>query len=380
MIVSKSRPLSKCIKTKKSKEFNNKYLTLYVNNHCNLNCPFCLIPQKLNLDVSFEEIKDCLDNFNNIKSLFIMGTELSINPEISNQVLLYAKRKKIPIKFGTNGFAPTKNYESLLKGISPKDLEKVTISIDSMDEKIHNTMRNNKNSFSNAMRCMKYLKDRNYDVRVQMTVCDLNYDTIISSIKKLYKNYNIKRFGIHCMSVAGVAKSNKYDHIDPFKWRELLSQCKKLFKKLNLEELTIPIIAMNENELNKYYFNDKNKVKTYINSLMKGDKTYCPKLCPALNQDFYYLMKEKEGWFNTSCQVLSFAKNSFHSKFDTKSKKFILNESSNSEINIINNSPFLCPAIVVETMNPKGYEVDGKGDKLFYVCRHISIPFDEIED
>ena len=67
----------------------------------------------------------------------------------------------------------------MLENINPKDINKITISLDSMDEKIHNTIRNNKQSFANTMRTINYLKNNNYNVRIQMTICDLNYDNII---------------------------------------------------------------------------------------------------------------------------------------------------------------------------------------------------------
>ena len=44
----------------------------------------------------------------------------------------------------------------MLQNIEPSDLNKFTISLDSMNEKIHNTIRNNDKSFSNTMRTMKY--------------------------------------------------------------------------------------------------------------------------------------------------------------------------------------------------------------------------------
>ena len=71
----------------------------------------------------------------------------------------------------------------MLADINPKSIDKITISLDSMNEKIHNRIRNNDKSFFNTIRTINYLNDNGYNIRIQMTICDINYDTIIDSVK-----------------------------------------------------------------------------------------------------------------------------------------------------------------------------------------------------
>lgn len=143
MIVSISNPLINQIKPQK-KIKHKVYITYNICETCNLNCLFCCINDnyhnkksisKDNSDIILNSIKKNFD----IDTIFIMANEPTTQPDLSNHIIKYAIKNNIKIKIVSNGFAPINTYKKMLK-INSKDINKITISLDSMNEKIHNTL------------------------------------------------------------------------------------------------------------------------------------------------------------------------------------------------------------------------------------------------
>lgn len=367
MTISSYNPLIKQISPQK-KIRNKIYITYNICETCNLNCLFCCIndiyhgKKSISIDNS-DTILNELRNDYDIDTIFIMANEPTTQPELANHIMRYAIQNKIKIKIVSNGFAPISIYNKMLENINPKDINKITISLDSMDQKIHNTIRNNKQSFANTMRTINYLKNNNYNVRIQMTICDLNYETIIDSVKELNNNFDINNFAFHCMSVSGRAAKNGLNHLNAFKWRKLVTDLFKLKKKLkNINEFSVPIIAMTENELLKLYFGGDKKL---LNDFLLRKPI---KMCPAINGNNIYLKANNDDVFISRCQILFDNIGEYSYKFDYNHKCFKENL-KNNDFEIINRSSTLCPVILTELNTKKDYEEDKNGNKLYYVCR-----------
>ena len=367
MNVSASNPLINQISPQKNLR-NKVYITYNICETCNLNCLFCCISDKYHgkkfiskdsSDIILNYIKKHYD----IDTIFIMANEPTTQPELANHIMKYAINNSIKIKIVSNGFAPIDIYKKMLQDINPKDINKITISLDSMDEKVHNIIRNNENSFNNTIRTIKYLKDNAYKIRIQMTICDVNYDTIVNSVRKLNNEYNINNFAFHCMSVSGRAAKNGLNHLNAFKWRKLVTKLFKLKEELqNMEEFSVPIIAMTENELLKLYFGgDKELLANFL--LRKPLK-----LCPAINGNNIYLKPNDDEVFISRCQILFDNINNYSYKYDYYNKRFIENV-NNNDFEVIKDSKTLCPVILTELNSKNDFEEDKNGNRLYYVCR-----------
>lgn len=344
------------------------YITYNICETCNLNCLFCCINDNYHGKkfISIENSSYILDNIKknyDIDTIFIMANEPTTQPKLTNSIIQYAIQNKIKIKIVSNGFASINIYKEMLNNINPKSIDKITISLDSMNEEIHNIMRNNNQSFANAIRTIKFLKNNDYNIRIQMTICDLNYNTIIDSVKKLNKEYKINNFAFHCMSMSSKATKNGLKHLNAFKWRKLVTALFELKKELeNIKEFSVPIIAMTEKELLKLYFGgNKELLKDFL--LRKPLK-----LCPAINGNNIYLKANDDDVFISKCQILFDNTGDFSYKFDYNDKCFKENL-KNNDFNTINNSSTLCPVILTELNSDKDYEEDENGNRLYYVCR-----------
>ena len=196
-----------------------------------------------------------------------------------------------------------------------------------------------------------------------MTICDINYDTIVDSVRKLNNEYNINNFAFHCMSVSDRAIKNGLNHLNAFKWRKLVTKLLKLRKSLSdVEEFSVPIIAMTENELLKLYFGgDKKMLADFL--LRKPLK-----LCPAINGNNIYLKANDDDVFISRCQILFDSIGNYSYKYDYSNNCFKENV-KNNDFEIIKNSKTLCPVILTELNSKNDFEEDKNGNKLYYVCR-----------
>lgn len=367
MTVSIINPLVKQIKPQ-SKLKRKVYITYNICETCNLNCLFCCINDKYhgkkhiskeNSDIILDKIKKDYD----IDTIFIMANEPTTQPELSNHIIKYAIRNSIKIKLVSNGFAPISIYKKMLEGINPKDINKITISLDSMNEKIHNTMRNNNMAFANAIKTIEFLNRNHYNIRIQMTICDMNYDTIIDSVKELNNKYGITNFAFHHMSISERAIKNGLNYLNAFKWRHLVTKLFALKTELNnIEEFSVPIIAMTENELLRLYFGNNKRM------LKKFTKRRPLKLCPALNGNNIYLKANNDDAFISRCQILFDNIGKYSFKYDYKKQRLKENK-KNNDFNVIKKSKTLCPVIFTELNLKQDYEEDENGNKLYYVCR-----------
>ena len=371
MVISKENSLVNQIKPYK-KIKDKIYITYNICETCNLNCLFCCISNKYhgykaiscdNSDIILNEIKSKYI----IDTIFIMANEPTTQPELANHIMKYAIKNNIKIKIVSNGFASINVYQKMLSGINPKCINKITISLDSMNEKIHNRIRNNDKSFSNTIRTINYLKNNGYNIRIQMTICDINYNTITDSVKELNSNYNITNFAFHCMSVSDRAIKNGLKHLSAFKWRKLVTDLFDLKHDLkNIEEFSVPIVAMTENELLRLYFGNNRK-------LLDRFKERKPlKLCPAINGNNIYLKADDDDVYVSRCQILFDNIGNYSFKFNYGKTCFNKN-TKNNDYNIIKKSKTLCPVILTELNSEKDFEQDENGNKLYYVCRVLLV-------
>jgi len=371
MTISNSKALISQIKPQKELR-KSIYITYNICETCNLNCLFCCINDNYHGKkfISMENsdcILDSLRSDYDIDTVFIMANEPTTQPELANHIMKYAIKNKIKIKIVSNGFAPISIYDKMLEGINSKSINKITISLDSMDEKVHNTIRNNNQSFTNAIRTINYLRNNDYNVRVQMTVCDINYDAVIDSVKKLNEEYNINNFAFHCMSVSDRAVKNGLKHLNAFKWRKLVTKLFKIKSELkNIEEFSVPIIAMTENELLNLYFGGNKKL---LDDFLLRKPLH---LCPAINGNNIYLKADNDDVFISRCQILFDNVGRFSYKFDYNNKCYKENI-ENNDYQFINDSRTLCPVILAELNSKKDYEEDSNGNKLYYVCRVLLV-------
>jgi len=155
-------------------------IDLNFNNACNLRCKYCFTNSPKG-----DHVKEYLD-INAIKKLAdeadelgyfefdLQGGELLLQPKKLFEVLEAIKPERFYLYLTTNGFYLDK---AMAKKLAEYKVSRVSVSIDSMDEKIHDDIRGKKDSWRRAIEALKHVKDAGMDPYLNITVGHYNANT-----------------------------------------------------------------------------------------------------------------------------------------------------------------------------------------------------------
>ena len=104
----------------------------------------------------------------------LQGGELLLQPDKLFNVLEAIKPERFYLYLTTNGFYLDKK---MAKELAKYKVSRVSVSIDSMDEKIHDEIRGRKESWKRAIQALKYVKEEGMDPYLNITVGHYNADT-----------------------------------------------------------------------------------------------------------------------------------------------------------------------------------------------------------
>ena len=167
------------------------YLILFVSDKCQNNCRHCWYNTSwknenlIGNPLSFDEYVRISSNLRNIRFITYAGGEAFLRDDIAELTHAYIVNAKVSrYDIPTSGFDSARivnSVETMLR-INGDVPIRVDVSLDGLDE-VHNSIRQNKNSFSNAVDTIKELKKirekhRNFDVSVITTISDDNRDSV----------------------------------------------------------------------------------------------------------------------------------------------------------------------------------------------------------
>jgi MoaA/NifB/PqqE/SkfB family radical SAM enzyme len=144
------------------------------NYACNLSCLHCMANrfEKRGRSLSIEDLKAIADEADRLGwcQFNISGGEPLVLKNF-DEVLLALQPEKFHIGISTNGYFLTKQRAKELKALG---LDKVMISIDSIDPDLHNANRNDREAFDNAIDAIWASKEAGLDVILQHVVTHQN--------------------------------------------------------------------------------------------------------------------------------------------------------------------------------------------------------------
>ena len=100
--------------------------------------------------------------------------ELLLQPDKLFKVLEAIKPERFYLYLTTNGYYLDKE---MAEKLADANVSRVSVSIDSMDEKIHDEIRGRKDSWRRAMEALKHVKDAGMDPYLNITVGHYNANT-----------------------------------------------------------------------------------------------------------------------------------------------------------------------------------------------------------
>ena len=104
----------------------------------------------------------------------LQGGELLLQPKKLFEVLEAIRPERFYMYLTTNGFYLDK---AMAKKLAEYKVSRVSVSIDSMDEKIHDEIRGRKDSWRRAIEALKHVKDAGMDPYLNITVGHYNANT-----------------------------------------------------------------------------------------------------------------------------------------------------------------------------------------------------------
>ncbi|GHO59247.1 hypothetical protein KSB_77220 [Ktedonobacter robiniae] len=384
-------------------------VTYQANEVCNLACPGCYIGQWLEKDgrvyvqnarkvVPFERVVEHLEALGSgLKDLFLLGAEATMTPDLSRKILYHAYEKGLSLMSITNGAArPEILDRTFLLALKEQALEKLIISIDSMDAALHDRLRGKQGALQRTLESLDKYIQSGFPIKVQMTVWPQNYASILSSVQKLYEEHGVRRFAFHCGSLEGVPPDRDLFHLHPIAWRalvEMLYAFREVYSKEQeaITEFNIPLIAFTEEEMRRFVIGDEELADQYfahVNAIEQGNHKPMPFIgCPAAgkangypNQVYLFANDGPNGEGELStCIVLSNARPGMHyARYVPQTRAFQVNtDPATSQMQAIKESPYFCPALEGATGAGSDRILTEKGP-LYFACRYLStnqIPF-----
>lgn len=180
-------------------------ITLEITHRCNLRCRTCWFWGKHGKysgggtfeEMSLDEIRRFIDSIVSFRPyLLITGGEPLLYPRIE-EVIKYASKRGLFVGLITNGML---SNEKKISEVISAGVNFITISLDGPNGKVHNYIRNNKDSFKNCLRTIKIikkLKGKKYFpiLTVNLTISKYNYNKLNGILKLIEKlSPNILQF------------------------------------------------------------------------------------------------------------------------------------------------------------------------------------------
>jgi sulfatase maturation enzyme AslB (radical SAM superfamily) len=314
-------------------------------------------------NVGLTEFKKTLEQFPNAKCIVFIGGEPFAYYKEFIKMLAFSKEKGIKNNINTNGtIIPDEFYTEEIRNT----INKITVSVDSDKQDVHNRIRRNPYAFQNALKNIDLLLENKFPVRVQMTISDSNKNDILGMVKFFY-NRGVRRFGFHCASLEAADK--EVQHIGMYEWRKIIYQLDILFKEIytDVTEYAMPYIALTKNEFVKYMLdNNENGILAVENKTAHINS----KFCPAQTESVCY-MYATQG-FGFTCPVLNImGSKSKEYLYDKGTDAYIRNTETLTDLQMIDSSKLVCPAIPWAMHLEENY-VDDNGIRFYPICRHYT--------
>ena len=155
-------------------------IDLNFNNACNLRCKYCFTNSpkgdhvKEYLDIgAIKKLADEADELGYFE-FDLQGGELLLQPKKLFEVLEAIKPERFYMYLTTNGFHLD---EAMAKKLAEYKVSRVSVSIDSMDEKIHDEIRGRKDSWRRAINGLEHVKNAGMDPYLNITIGHYNART-----------------------------------------------------------------------------------------------------------------------------------------------------------------------------------------------------------
>lgn len=231
-----------------------KSLTLYTGFNgqrgCTCKCKFCtqIFPSEfLPYQGTLEEIHRIIKELPNLENAYILGNpDVSVDAKFCNQAAKEFIKIGCNVMFSTSGIGGKHTMEKLLQGLSPKKVNYVSFSVDSLNRDTVKFLKGVDLPLSQIESGIQYCLEHNIPVKIQPTLWTVNQNEVESIVTYFLKKYNIHWFTFHIGSLE-TYHGNENWHLSAKSVRKVYEEIKKLQQIYNLE-IKIPMNMLNKSE------------------------------------------------------------------------------------------------------------------------------------
>lgn len=367
---------------------------------CNLRCPGCYarpyLPQGKSLNIidnsrKTTPVSDFRDQLaahgDQLKEVYFLGLEPTLAPGRTAEMMRGVHADGMTSVASTNGaYHPDVFDATFREGLETGQLHRINMSLDSMDETIHNRLRGRRYAYAKTLETIRHAVETGVPLQITMTVWADNYHTVLDSVEQLY-DMGARGFVFHEGSLEGAPdhKDTITRRISPLAWRALTAKLEILkerySEKSDTQHFLFPYIYFTEAELRAGVIGDENLTEQYLDHVAKlerGEDSNLPFVaCPAVDVPQVYLFgndgPDSQGAISL-CNMHTIQTGTYLAHYDPTTQRFItVDDPAQNQMQQMASSPNLCPARpgVIRDGNPSDkYETEA-GD-IFHACRYIS--------
>jgi len=170
-------------------------IDLNLNNACNLRCKYCFTNSPKGDHVkdylSAKQVGNLADQADELGyfEFDLQGGELLLRPDLLFDTLEAIKPERFYLYLTTNGYHLDKK---MAEKLAKYQVSRVSVSIDSMDEKIHDEIRGKKESWKRAIEALENVRKAGMDPYLNITVG--HYNAFNPDFEELLKYSKMKKY------------------------------------------------------------------------------------------------------------------------------------------------------------------------------------------
>jgi len=202
-------------------------INLYLTNKCNMNCRHCLYSsgKQGKGEISYNEVKKIINEFRQINKregvINIFGGEVFLRDDIFD-IIDYIISSGFEIGITTNANLS----DEIIRKITSKKINRITIDIDGSSAKSHEWLRNKRGHFEQSLKAINFFIKSNIFTTTNVVLHKKNADEI-EKILQLCNNLKLNFVSFYLFTPLGRGKDMVKLVISPKKWKELRSRVKK---------------------------------------------------------------------------------------------------------------------------------------------------------
>lgn len=173
-----------------------------ITNRCNLSCLHCYNDSGAPLpdELTTEEIFSVIDGLSSMGAYHVTlsGGEPLMHPDLF-EIINYARKAPMSVDIFTNGALIT---EDTIEEFKKAQIRRFNVSIDSVDESIHDTFRGKKGALRKTLDAVELLKEAGFTLKFSICLSQLTKDGIIDIIR-YFRDFNLPDFEIKPVRFSG---------------------------------------------------------------------------------------------------------------------------------------------------------------------------------